>query len=105
MHKQIAKQATSDRKIKENIEIYIWIDLFAYMCMHIVNTQAQTHAQIHIHTQIPASVQLPTLFQPRVPSLPSTHLHRNQAPGPATISINPPVSAETLIVRYRISYC
>ena len=31
MYKQIVKQTTSDRKIKEKIKIYIWIDLFAYM--------------------------------------------------------------------------
>ena len=38
MHKRKVKQTTSDRKIKENIKIYIWIDLFAYMCMHICPT-------------------------------------------------------------------
>ena len=63
-----------------------------------VNTQAWTHAQIHIHTQIPAYVQLPALFQPCVPSQPSAHLCHNQAPGPAKIPIDPPVSAETLIL-------
>ena len=39
--------------------------------------------------QIPAYVQLPALFQPRVPSQPSTHLHHSQAPHPATISVIP----------------
>ena len=38
MHKQIIEQTISDRKIKENIRIYIWIDLFAYICMHICPT-------------------------------------------------------------------
>ena len=63
-----------------------------------VNTQTQTHTQIHIYAQIPAYVQLPTLFQPHVPSQSSTHLHHNQAPCPATILVNPPSSAETLII-------
>ena len=39
MHRQTIEQTISDRKIKENIEIYIWIDLFAYMCMHTVYAQ------------------------------------------------------------------
>ena len=38
MHRRTIKQTISDRKIKENIKIYIWIDLFAYMCMHICPT-------------------------------------------------------------------
>ena len=67
-----------------------------------VNTQAQTLAQIHIHTQIPAYVQLPALFQPHVPLQQSAHLCCNQAPGPATISVNPPVLAETLIIPHRL---
>ena len=67
-----------------------------------VNTQAQIHAQIHTYTQIPAYVQLPTLFQPRVPSQPSVHLCCNQAPGPAMISIDPLVSAKTLIIARRL---
>ena len=61
-----------------------------------VNTQTQTH------TQIPAYVQLPTLFQPCVLSQPSTHLCHNQAPCPATISVDPPVLAETLIITHRL---
>ena len=32
---QTIEQTISDRKIKGNIKIYIWIHLFAYMCMHI----------------------------------------------------------------------
>ena len=60
------------------------------------------NAQTQIHTQIPAYVQLPALFQPHVPSQPSAHLHCNQAPGPATISINPPVLAETLVITHRL---
>ena len=67
----------------------------------VVNTQAQTHTQIHIHAQIPAYVQLPALFQLHVPLQPSTHLHCNQAPCPATISIDPPFSAEMLIITRR----
>ena len=38
MHMQTIEQTISDRKIKENIKIYIWIDLFAYMYMHICPT-------------------------------------------------------------------
>ena len=67
-----------------------------------VNTQAQIHAQIHTHAQIPAYVQLPSLFQPHVPLQPSAHLCCNQAPGPATISIDPLVSAETLIIAHKL---
>ena len=73
-----------------------------YLCSLLVNTQAQTHAQIHIHAQIPAYVQLPALFQPCVLSQPSAHLHHNQAPCPATISIDLPVSAEALIITRRL---
>ena len=62
-----------------------------------VSTQAQTHAQIHIHAHIPAHVQLPALFQPHVRSQPSTHLRHNQAPFPATISINPLCLAKMLL--------
>ena len=72
-----------------------------YNFLEIVNTQAWTHAQIHIHAQIPAYVQLPTLFQPRVLLQPSAHLHHNQAPGPAKIPVDPPVLAETLILTCR----
>ena len=39
MHKQRVKQTISDRKIKENIKIYIWIDLFAYMYMDTVGNK------------------------------------------------------------------
>ena len=38
MHRRTIKQTISDRKIQENIKIYIWIDLFAYMYMHICPT-------------------------------------------------------------------
>ena len=64
-------------------------------CRLFVNTQAQTHVQI------PAYVQLPALFQPCVPSQPSTHLRCNQAPCPATISINPPCLAEMLTISHK----
>ena len=70
------------------------------MSLLFVNTQAQIHSQIHIHTQIPAYVQLPTLFQPHVPSQPSAHLHHNQVPGPATISVDLLGSSETLILTH-----
>ena len=43
MHMQTIEQTISDRKIKENIEIYIWIDLFAYMYMHICPTVTPTY--------------------------------------------------------------
>ena len=66
-----------------------------------VNTQAQTHAQIHIYAQIPAYVQLPALFQPHVPLQSSAHLRRNQVLCLAMISANPPSSAETLIMTHR----
>ena len=68
-----------------------------------VNTQTQTYAQIYNHAQIPANVQSPTLFQPHVLSQPSTHLCRNQAPCPATISTDPPSSAETPLITRRLS--
>ena len=32
------EQTIFDKKIKENIKIYIWIDFFAYMYMHICPT-------------------------------------------------------------------
>ena len=70
--------------------------------MPTVNTQAQTHAKIHIHAQIPAYVQLPTLFQPHVPLQPRSHLHCNKVPGPATISVDLPVSAKALIITRRL---
>ena len=41
------EQTISDRKIKENIKIYIWIDLFAYMCMHICPKLVTI---LHVHT-------------------------------------------------------
>ena len=83
--------------------INIFFCLLHYqMCYMTVNTQAQTHAQIHIHTQIPAYVQLPALFQPCVPLQPSAHLRHSQVPCPATISVNPPVSAKTLIITHRL---
>ena len=63
--------------------------------MVTVNTQAQTHAQI------PAYVQLPTLFQPHVPLQPSAHLCCNQTPCPAMISINPLCSAEMLTISHK----
>ena len=37
------------------------------------------------------------LFQPHVPLQPSAHLHCNQVPCPAMISVNPPCSAKMLI--------
>ena len=65
-----------------------------------VNTQTRGHAQIHNHAQISAYVQLPALFQPRVLSQLSTHLHCDQAPYLATISTDCLLSAEmTLIIR------
>ena len=56
-----------------------------------VSTQVQTYAQIPIHTQIPAFVQLTTLFQPHVPSQPGAHLHHRC---PATIPIIPMLGRE-----------
>ena len=38
MQMRTIEQTISDKKIKENIRIYIWIDLFAYMYMHICPT-------------------------------------------------------------------
>ena len=53
----------------------------------LVNTRVLTHAQIHIYAQITTHAQITALFQPYIPSQPSTHLHHNQVPCPATISI------------------
>ena len=68
-----------------------------------VNTQTRTYAQIHTYAQIPAYVQLPILFQPRVPSQPSAHLCRSQAPRPTMISTDPPVPAKALIITRRLA--
>ena len=67
-----------------------------------VNTQTHTYTQIHTYAQIPAYVQLAILFQPHVPSQPSAHLHRSQAPHPTTIAANPPAPAEALIITHRL---
>ena len=67
-----------------------------------VNAQTQTHTQIHTYAQIPAYVQLPILFQPHVLSQPSAHLHHSQAPRPTTISADPLVLAEALIITHRL---
>ena len=50
------------------------------------------------HSQAPISIatKCPS------PSQPSTHLHRNQVPCPAMISVDPPVLAETLIITHRL---
>ena len=42
MHKQIVKEATSDRKIKENIEIYIFGLTFLHICVCIHAQQGIT---------------------------------------------------------------
>ena len=74
--------------------VHVYLDnIFIYS----VKTQTRACAQIHTHTQIPAYVQLPTLFQPHVPLQSSAHLRCDQVLCPATISANHPFLAETLI--------
>ena len=48
MHMRTIEQTISDRKIKENIKIYIWIDLFCiYVYAYMLNTY---------HLWLPASM-------------------------------------------------
>ena len=60
MHKRIVEQTIFDRKIKENIKIYIWIDLFAYMCMHICPAPPPSAPQIPPGTKPSTSHSHPT---------------------------------------------
>ena len=61
MHKRIVEQTISDRKIKQNIQIYIWIDLFAYMYMHICPTLSMTTRGTNLDTYHQTTIPISSL--------------------------------------------